>query len=219
MNGVHDIGGLMNFGPVVPERDEPRFHHEWERRAFGITLAMGASGAWNLDQSRDARERTPPAQYLASSYYRIWIEGLETLLLERGLVTREEISAGRKLTSPAPIPNVLTADRVVTALARGASTQRVSAEPALFGVGDVVRARVMNPATHTRLPRYCRGKRGMITRMHGAHVFPDVNVRGRGEASQWLYTVRFEGIELWGPDTTASAVYVDCWEPYLEALR
>jgi nitrile hydratase len=219
MNGVHDMGGLQDFGPVVPEPDEPRFHHEWERRAFGLTLAMGATGLWNLDQSRDARERTPPAQYLASSYYRIWIEGLERLLLERGLVTREEISAGKKLISPASVPNVLTADRVVATLASGASKQRVRAEPALFRVGNVVRTRIMNPTTHTRLPRYCRGKRGTITHLHGAHVFPDANVRGQGEAPQWLYTVRFEASELWGADTTATAVHVDCWEPYLEAVR
>jgi nitrile hydratase len=77
----------------------------------------------------------------------------------------------------------------------------------------------MNPPTHTRLPRYCRGKRGAIVRLHGAHVFPDVNGRGLGEAPQWLYTVRFDATELWGSDTTANAVFVDCWEPYLEAVR
>jgi hypothetical protein len=82
-----------------------------------------------------------------------------------------------------------------------------------------VRTRIMNPTTHTRLPRYCRGKRGTITHLHGAHVFPDANVRGQGEAPQWLYTVRFEASELWGADTTATAVHVDCWEPYLEAVR
>ncbi len=219
MNGVHDMGGVMNFGPVVPERNEPPFHHEWERRAFALTLAMGATGQWNLDQSRDARERTPPAHYLASSYYRIWIAGLERLLLERGLVTRDELSDGQARSAALPIANVLTADRVATVLARGASTQRERAEPALHRAGDVVRTRVVNPPTHTRLPRYCRGKRGTIVRVHGAHVFPDANVRGQGEAPQWLYTVRFDARELWGPDTTADAVFVDCWEPYLEVPR
>ncbi len=219
MNGVHDMGGLQSFGPVVPERDEPRFHHEWERRAFALTLAMGATGSWNLDQTRDARERTPPAQYLASSYYRIWIEGLGRLLLKRGLVTREELDNGQISSSPPPVVDVLKAERVATGLARGAPTKRARAEPALFGVGNVVRTRVVNPATHTRLPRYCRGKRGTIIKLHGAHVFPDANACGRGEAPQWLYTVRFDATELWGPDTTAAAVCVDCWEPYLEAAQ
>ena len=105
---------------------------------------------------------------------------------------------------------------VATGLARGAPTKRARAEPALFGVGGRVRTRIVNPATHTRLPRYCRGKRGTIIAVHGAHVFPDANACGRGEAPQWLYTVRFDATELWGPDTTAAAVYVDCLEPYLE---
>lgn len=217
VNGVHDLGGLMNFGPVVPERDEPAFHAAWERRAFALTLAMGATGRWNLDQSRDARERMAPAEYLSSSYYRIWIGGLERLMRERALVTREEIAEGCVRVPPLPGVAALAAGDVAATLARGSSTQRETTRRPRFAVGDAVRARTMHPATHTRLPRYCRGKRGAIVRVHGAHVYPDANVHGRGEDPQWLYTVRFEGAELWGPDTTASAVHVDCWEPYLEA--
>ena len=67
MNGVHDMGGLQNFGPVAPETDEPPFHLAWERRVFGLTLAMGGAGLWNIDQSRSARESLPPAHYLSSS--------------------------------------------------------------------------------------------------------------------------------------------------------
>jgi len=93
MNGAHDLGGMQGFGPVDPEPDEPVFHHDWERRAFALTLAMGFYGAWNIDESRHARERTPPAEYLASSYYQIWLHGLERLLDEHGLVSREEIDA------------------------------------------------------------------------------------------------------------------------------
>ncbi len=216
MNGVHDMGGFMNFGSVAPERGEPAFHAPWERRAFALTLAMGATGRWNLDQSRDARERMAPAEYLSSSYYRIWVGGLERLMRERGLATREEIGEGRVRVPPLPDVRVLAAADVAMTLARGASTQREIARRPRFALGEAVRTREMNPATHTRLPRYCRGKRGEIIRVHGAHVFPDINVHGRDEDPQWLYTVRFAGAELWGPDTTASAVHVDCWEPYLE---
>ena len=216
MNGVHDMGGFMNFGPVVPERDEPAFHAPWERRAFALTLAMGATGRWNLDQSRDARERMAPAEYLASSYYRIWFGGLERLIRERALVTREEIADGRVRVPPLRDVRVLAAADVASALARGAPTQRVTTRRPRFELGDAVRTREMNPPTHTRLPRYCRGKRGEIVRIHGAHVYPDANVHGRDEDPQWLYTVRFDGAELWGRDTTANAVHVDCWEPYLE---
>jgi nitrile hydratase len=216
MNGVHDMGGAQNFGPVAPEHDEPRFHAPWERRAFALTLAVGSARRWNLDQARSARESLPPAQYLASSYYRIWLDGLRALMLERGLVTREELADGR-MHEPAARPfGVLTADNVAAVLARGGSTARTVAGEARFHVGDAVRTREINPPTHTRLPRYCRGKRGTVVMLHGAHVFPDANARGTGEDPQWLYTVRFDGIELWGSDTSATAVHIDCWEPYLE---
>lgn len=217
MNGVHDLGGLQDFGPVRPEVDEPRFHHAWERRSFGLTLAMGGTGQWNLDQSRAARESLPPAHYLASSYYRIWLDGLARLLVLRQLVSAEELADGRMREPPAARVNVLRAERVGAALARGASTLREHSAPARFAAGAAVRTRNLHPPTHTRLPRYCRAKPGTITHVHGTHVFPDANACGRGEQPQWLYTVRFEGADLWGENTSASAVYVDCWEPYLEA--
>jgi len=93
VNGVHDMGGMHGFGPVVAEADEPVFHAEWERRAFALTLAAGFLGEWNIDMSRWAREQMPPARYLAASYYEHWLWGLEHLLVERGLLTREEIEA------------------------------------------------------------------------------------------------------------------------------
>jgi nitrile hydratase len=217
MNGVHDMGGLQDFGPVVPEADEPKFHHPWERRAFALTLAMGGTGTWNLDQTRAARESLPPAQYLASSYYQIWLEGLRALLLERGLVTTDELADGRLREPARTLPRVLTADRVASALARGSPTLRTVTGAARFRVGDRVRTRNLHPPTHTRLPRYCRGRAGTIASIHGAHVFADAHARGVGEQPQWLYTVRFAASELWGAETTANAVHVDCWESYLEA--
>ena len=93
MNGAHDLGGMDGLGPINHEVDEPVFHAEWERRVFALTLAMGFYGAWNLDTSRHARERTPPAAYLSLSYYEIWLAGLERLLDETGLLTQAEIEA------------------------------------------------------------------------------------------------------------------------------
>jgi len=93
MNGVHDFGGMDGLGPIDYETNEPVFHAEWERRVFALTLAMGCTGAWNLDMSRHARERTPPAEYLAASYYEIWLSGLERLLDETGLLSRAELDA------------------------------------------------------------------------------------------------------------------------------
>jgi nitrile hydratase len=217
MNGVHDMGGMHGFGPVAPEADEPWFHAPWERRAFALTLAMGATGQWNLDQSRFARESLPPAQYLASSYYRIWLAALGRLMVERGLVTAEELADGRMRQPPSGAVAALAAERVESVLAAGSATVRPTVTTARFAIGAAVRTRSINPPSHTRLPRYCRGKSGIVTKVHGAHVFPDANARGEGEQPQWLYAVQFDASELWGPDTTAAAVHVDCWEPYLEA--
>ena len=215
MNGVHDMGGLQSFGPVEPEPDEPPFHAPWEKRALGITLAMGATGQWSIDQSRSARESLPPATYLSSSYYKIWVAALENLMVERQLITREELADGRARMSPVQLARVLAAKDVPAALAKGSPTERPSTTGARFKVGDKVRARNWNPLSHTRLPRYCRGKPGTIVKVHGCHVYADASAQGR-EDPQWLYGVRFEGEALWGAFTTASAVYVDCWEPYLE---
>jgi nitrile hydratase len=93
MNGVHDMGGMDGLGPIATEADEPVFHAEWERRVFAMTIAMGFYGAWNIDSSRHARERTPAAEYLSSSYYEIWLGGLERLLDETGLLPRADLEA------------------------------------------------------------------------------------------------------------------------------
>ena len=216
MNGAQDLGGMHGFGPVLHEPDEPPFHAEWERRVLAITLAMGATGEWNIDMSRAARESLPPAQYLAKSYYEIWFEGLKKLLLNARLVTAEEIEEGKPRDAAAPIARMMMADQVAAILSRGSTSDRQPTGEARFVVGEFVRARQINPPTHTRLPRYCRGKRGRIITVHGAHSFPDSNALGQGEQPQWLYTVRFDAAELWGPDTTSTSVCVDCWEAYLE---
>jgi nitrile hydratase len=217
MNGAQDMGGMMGFGPVVPEPDEPMFHAAWERRAFALTLAMGATGSWNLDQSRFARESLPPGQYLAKSYYEIWLAGLEKLMAERGLVTPAEIAAGKALEPPKPVARTLAAGNVESTLRKGGPTGRPATAAQLFQPEQRVRARNIHPTGHTRLPRYVRGHAGVITHVHGAHVFPDANAAGQGESPQWLYTVCFTARELWGeaadPNGTVS---VDAWESYLE---
>jgi nitrile hydratase subunit beta len=217
MNGAHDMGGMQGFGPVEPEPNEPVFHATWERRAFAITVAMGATGEWNIDMSRFARENRSPADYLSKSYYEIWLAGLEQLLAERRLVSAEERAAGRPLGSARPVERILAAADVDRVLSRGTAVAREPNAPARFKPGDRVRARNMHPSAHTRLPRYVRGHLGTIERVHGCHVFPDSNASGAGENPQWLYAVRFEGRELWGPDGDPKLkVSIDAWEPYLE---
>lgn len=218
MNGVHDMGGAQGFGPVRPEADEPRFHAPWERRAMAVTLAMGATGQWNIDQSRSARESIPPALYLSSTYYQIWLAGLESLMLERGLVGADELAAGRALHPAKPVARVLQAGGVDAALARGTPTERPATAPARFALGDRVRALNMHPQGHTRLPRYVRGHVGTVVRLHGMHVFADRHALGDA-APQSLYSVAFSGTELWGATADPTLqVSVDAWESYLEPV-
>jgi nitrile hydratase beta subunit len=216
MNGAQDMGGMHGFGPVEPEPNEPVFHAEWERRAFALTLAMAMPGGWNIDMGRFARENRPPGEYLAMSYYQIWFAALEQMLKERGLVADDEVEAGHALHPPKPVKRTLSPSDVAQVLYRGGPTERETNSAAKFKAGDRVRTKNMNPLTHTRLPRYVRGHVGEIERVIGCHVFPDSNATGAGENPQWLYTVRFEGRELWGEAADpAVQVSVDAWEPYL----
>jgi nitrile hydratase subunit beta len=217
MDGAHDMGGVAWSSPVEPEPDEPMFHAEWERRTFALTLAMAMPGGWNIDMSRFAREDRPPAEYLGKSYYHIWLAGLERLMLERDLIAMDEIEAGKPLHPAKPVPRILTPDGVAAVLHRGGPTEREAARPALFATGDRIRTRTIHPPTHTRLPHYVRGHAGVIERVLGCHVFPDSNATGAGENPQWLYTVTFDGPELWGAASDPNLkVSIDAWEPYLE---
>jgi nitrile hydratase len=218
-----DLGGQRGHGRVVgaggPEPEGEFWHATWEPRAFALTLAMGGAGAWNLDLSRAARESLP--DYARLSYYEIWIHALETLMIERDLIAAEEVEQGRMLRAPRAPVRVLRAADVAALLDRGSPTERASVTPPRFEVGDAVRTYAGEVPHHTRLPRYARGKRGRVVAHHGAHVFADAHATGRGEMPSHLYTVAFEGRELW-PDATDRVeaercrVSIDAWEPYLE---
>jgi len=220
MNGAHDMGGTHGHGPIVIEEDEPAFHADWERKAFGLALTAGALQKWNLDQSRFSRENVAPEHYLRRSYYEMWADGLETMLVQTGVLTVEEIQAateGATFDRVAEPP--LAADRVAQAMARGGST-RVDTEVApKFATGDRVRAIVIAPTGHTRCPQYVRGRTGVIDRDHGVFIFADANGRSTDPDPdpQHVYAVRFEATELWGPDAQGGAVYVDLWDAHLES--
>ncbi len=208
---------MHGFGAVAPEANEPLFHAPWERRAFGLVVAMGMTGTWTVDGSRAARESLPPGDYLTSSYYAIWLKALERQVVAHGLVTAAELAAGTATEPAAPVARVARRDDVGPALARGFPSDRPAPAAAAFTVGDAVRAKVMNPETHTRLPRYLRGCAGRVARVEGCFVFPDTNARGAGEAPQWLYTVDFTGAELWGADAAPGLeVSAALFESYLE---
>ena len=216
MDGIHDMGGMHGFGKVEPEPNEPVFHSTWEGHCLAINRAMSYAGAFNIDQSRAAIEELPPEVYLSSSYYKKWTLRLENLLVKLGLADADEIKAGHALHPGKALKRKLNVADVPASLTRG-SYARPPPAPARFAPGDRVRTKNIHPATHTRLPRYARGRVGVIEALRGCHVFPDSAALGKGDNPQWLYTVLFEGRELWGDNAEPSLkVSIEAFEPYLE---
>jgi nitrile hydratase subunit beta len=210
-----DLGGQLGHGPIKPEPEYTPWHAAWEPRVLALTLSMGAARAWNLDMGRAARETLP--DYDQRSYYEIWFGALVKQLEERGLVSADEVAAGRSLNPPLELPRVLHARDVPTALARGGPTERLATKGPRFAVGQRVLTIAAPTSHHTRLPGYAQGRPAVIERIHGMHVFADTNASGQGEQPQWLYTVVFRGTHLWPNAEPRLTVSIDAWEPYLEA--
>ena len=213
-NSIHDMGGMHGFGPVEPEVNEPVFHADWEARVYALQRAMGATGLWTIDGGRASLENLPPLAYLAASYYKRWFLGLERRVVAHGLVGEDEITAGRAVQPGIRLNRKLTLDDAK--VLSYPHYNRPAPGPARFKTGDKVRTKNFNPATHTRLPRYARGKLGTVEAVRGCHVFPDTAALGAGENPQWLYTVVFAGRELWGEEADpAIKVSIEAFEPYL----
>ncbi|HLZ69208.1 MAG TPA: nitrile hydratase subunit beta [Dehalococcoidia bacterium] len=225
MDGIHDLGGMHGFGPVVREANEPPFHAPWEAAMVAIQHAVGGRGQnlVNIDEFRHGIERMGNAAYLNTSYYEHWLDGVTRVLLEKGVIAAAELEkradfftshpdspASAALSRPPP-----PVQRPVQRFMPG--TEREPAAPPRFKSGDAVVTRNLHPRGHTRLPRYARGKHGVIHHYHGAHVFPDAHAHGQGEQPQPLYSVRFAAAELFGPVAEPREfVYLDLWEPYLD---
>ena len=216
MNSVHDMGGMHGMGPVVIEKDEPVFHSEWEARVLALNLACGFHRKWNIDVSRHSIERIPPAEYLASTYYEKWLRRLGTLLVENGLVTKTELESGHAESKPGG-PSALRAPEVASFLRNRRHARLDDEVRPKFRPGDRVLTRNDHPLGHTRLPRYARGKRGVIDRDHGVFIFADTHAMTRDKKPQHCYSVRFAARELWGPGASSrDSVYVDLWDDHLD---
>ena len=223
MDGIHDMGGMMGFGAVARETDEPLFHDDWERVAFGILLQVSGRVGFSDDHLRAHIERIPPLAYLEASYYERWTRALESFLEERGLLSPDAVEACMTNMAVPARPGGgrgTTLDDIEEAVAKGASTRRDGAgTPARFRLGDRVRVQNEHLWHHTRAPRYTRGRTGEIVSDHGVFVYPDTHARDLGECPEHCYTVAFRARELWGADAAASdLVNVDLYESYLEAV-
>jgi nitrile hydratase len=213
------MGGQQGMGPVQHEKDEPVFHASWEGRIYALNRAMRAWRKWNLDTDRHALETMSPLDYLRMSYYERWVNRLEAQLVNYGIATREELQSGKPAPGSIRATPVFTLATASRWLNRGIPSNQDSAVRPLFRVGQRVRARNINPTGHTRLPRYARGKAGVIVRDHGVYVFPDTSAHSQGEKRQHVYSVRFTARELWGNAASQrDSVHIDMWDDYLERL-
>jgi nitrile hydratase beta subunit len=209
MDGVHDIGGLEGFGAVDRLKTEPIFGADWERRAFGATMAVLGALQPGGAVFRHSIERMDPAHYLSSPYYEHWLTAASTILVEAGLISQPELES--RAGGPFPLSR---AGRGTPPAAAGARLE------ARFSVGDRVRVREWHPRGHTRAPRYVQGKRGVVARVDGPANLPDVEAHGGGQVPDPTYSIRFSARELWGEGgTDGEAIHVDLWEFYLEEDR
>jgi nitrile hydratase beta subunit len=214
MNGIHDMGGMQDMGPIQREKDEPVFHAEWERRTFALFNAVDV-GDW--PRIRYQIELIPPADYLRMSYYEKWLTALVPLVTQAGMVTPSEIESGMANGVTANRWHVLSVAEVATWIGSQPDARDKPTAVAKFQPRQRVRARKINPVGHTRLPRYARAKAGTIERDHGLHDFQDAVAQRLGKKPQHLYSVRFLARELWGDEANSrDSVYVDMWEDYLE---
>lgn len=221
MNGIHDMGGMHGFGPIVREENEPVFHHDWEGRVFAMRIATPVPIPGG---SRNNIEHMDPAAYLTTSYYEKWLHSRIKGLIDAGVLTEAELEARVALYRDYPETPVPRREDPGNVQRVQAQLQRVLESPRRdvplqpqFPIGATVRARNMHPPGHTRLPRYVRGKRGIVERYYGIYDFQDAVPPGTEAPPQPLYAVRFDARELWGASAEArSVVYLDMWESYLE---
>jgi nitrile hydratase beta subunit len=214
MNGIHDMGGMDNMGPLEVEPDEPVFHQPWEGRVYGLLMSWGSWGQWREWGSfRYALEQIDPADYLSWSYYEKWFAAHESKALETGIVTTSELAAGS--ADPAAPEPTLSA---YSPPSLGSRKLDIDLE-AGFKRGDLVRTRQLNPVGHIRLPRYVRDKIGEVVSDNGVYALQDTDEFGvrLGNTPQHVYTVKFDARELWGDRGHArDVIHVDLWESYLE---
>jgi nitrile hydratase beta subunit len=208
MDGIYDLGGVAGFGPVRIEANEPTFHEPWEATAFRLLVgSVVALDAFNADEYRHAIERIEPVRYLQARYYERVLTGVTTLLVEKGFVQLSDLEAraGGRFPLAGPARPNLDDGRSASASAR-------------FSIGDRVRVKNDHQPGHTRVPKYVRGRTGVVTHVAPPFSYPDASAHGLPPRSEPTYHVEFAAAELWGEGGEEGvSVFVDLWESYLEA--
>jgi nitrile hydratase len=222
MDGVHDMGGMHGFGPVVEPGSGLPYHERWEPRAFAIQLLVGIEGLGAGPGGRPVREEMDPADYLAASYYERWLYSAEQRLLRKGTIAPGDIErVMQRIEAGDQAPthrDAAMAERVVADLKTAFPMDPPpSPDDVRFRPGQEVRVKRMHPAGHTRCPRYARGATGVIQAVRGADRLPDRSVYGEKVAPEPVYSVAFRSKELWGAsEEPPFTVLLDLWDSYLE---
>ena len=223
MNGIHDMGGMHGFGKVPHEDDEPVFHQTWEGRVMGIRRSLVKYDIYKPFNFRFSVESLSPAEYLSSSYYERHLRATENAAIIKGLITREEMDDRMEYfrqnpdALPARREDPRESEQIQQITFKLQPLHRDTGATPAFHVGDVVRAKNINPLGHTRLPRYIRGKTGTVVKYYGNHDFPDIDMDGKPSPPQPIYNVQFDAAELWGTSAEENQLlFIDMWEGYIE---
>ena len=204
MDGIHDLGGRQGFGKVRFTKNAKAFHEPWEVRANALYGYAARLGLINMDEYRHAIERMDPRHYLAASYYERSLTGLATLLVEKGIATREELE--RRAGGAFPLSGA-------SAPGRGNASDRVR-----FNPGDRVRVKTDYVPGHVRMPAYIRGKTGVVVSESPAYPFPDAHAHGVPARDEPTYDVRFRSEDLWPNSADPALVFVGVFQSYLERV-
>ncbi len=220
MDGVHDMGGMHGFGPIIVEGGDEVFHEDWEPRVFALYHLSNVRGLVGGPGGRAIRESMDPTHYLEASYYERWLWSAERRLEAKGTIAPGEVeammarlAAGETSTAAA---NPELAAEAVAKLREGSPAIGIAVSPR-FAPGDSVRVRRMHPDGHTRCPRYVRGAVGVVERVQGTDRLPDTAIYGLPTEPEPVYAVAFASQDLWGEsDEPPWMVLLDLFDTYLE---
>jgi nitrile hydratase beta subunit len=218
MDGIADLGGTAGWGRVYPpDPDQEVFAEKWNGRAFALSLLAWRAAGQNVDAFRHALERLDAEAYFGEGNWGRWLNAAETVLLESSLLAPGAIEAwarnlrGEAVEEP-PAPKPHRPDYKPTA---DGSLRPIDTPPA-FAPGDHVRPKNRSVPGHSRLPQYVRGRRGVVELVQPSAVLPDTHAHFIAENPQYVYSVRFDSHELWGPEAESFDLTIEMFESYLE---